>query len=209
VPARVVCVSRSTGSHGAQVGALVASRLGYRYLDEEIVVLAASKEGLDPADVADAERRKRFWERLFPDASPDAALHAGTGYGALVGPTAKSAPPPLERYRRLIRSVIADVAEQGEVVIVAHAASIALAGRPDVLRVMVTASTDVRVARQQGDVRAASRAIAEDDAGRADYLKRFYGIDRELPTHYDLIVNTDALSVEQAASIVEQAARAL
>jgi hypothetical protein len=57
VPADVVCVSHSTGSYGAQVAALVASRLGYRYLDEEIVVWAASKEGLEPDDVADAERR--------------------------------------------------------------------------------------------------------------------------------------------------------
>jgi cytidylate kinase len=126
----------------------------------------------------------------------------------MVLPAAEQA-PPLERYRQLIRDVIAETAEQGRVVIVAHAASIALAGRSSVLRVLVTASTDVRVDRQQEDARAARRTIAASDAGRADYLKRFYRIDRELPTHYDLVVNTDTLSTEQAASIVEQAARAI
>lgn len=44
------------------------------------------------------------------------------------------------------------------------------------------------------------------DAGRRDYLKRFYGVAEELPTHYDLVVNTDGMSVEQAAALVERAA---
>ena len=44
--------------------------------------------------------------------------------------------------------------------------------------------------------------------GPADTLKRFYDIDHELPTHYDLVLNTDALSVEDAAElIVHSAAR--
>ncbi len=51
-----------------------------------------------------------------------------------------------------------------------------------------------------------SKAIEESDKARADYLKRFYGIDRELPTHYDLVVNTDVLTADQAAVLVVQAA---
>ena len=44
------------------------------------------------------------------------------------------------------------------------------------------------------------------DAARADYLRRFHGLSAELPTHYDLVVNTDALSIDQAAELVAQAA---
>jgi CheY-like chemotaxis protein len=51
-----------------------------------------------------------------------------------------------------------------------------------------------------------ARAVNNSDAGRADYLKRFYGISEELPTHYDLVVNTDAVSVEQAAGLISLAA---
>ncbi len=32
------------------------------------------------------------------------------------------------------------------------------------------------------------------------YLRRFYGIDRELPTDYDLVVNTDILTTEARAN---------
>lgn len=45
------------------------------------------------------------------------------------------------------------------------------------------------------------------DAGRADYLKRFYGVGGELPTHYDLVLNTDRLDAETAAELVLLAVR--
>jgi cytidylate kinase len=48
--------------------------------------------------------------------------------------------------------------------------------------------------------------VKDSDAGRRDYLRRFYNVDKELPTHYDLVVNTDVLSVEQAAELVSRAA---
>ena len=40
----------------------------------------------------------------------------------------------------------------------------------------------------------------------ADYIKRFYGISSELPTHYDLVVNTDRLAPQAAARLIVHAA---
>jgi cytidylate kinase len=37
-------------------------------------------------------------------------------------------------------------------------------------------------------------------------LKRFYSVDSESPTDYDLVVNTDQLSTEEATEIVLRAA---
>jgi cytidylate kinase len=96
-------------------------------------------------------------------------------------------------------------------VIGSHAASIPLAGRADVLRALVTASFDARVERvARDDRRGASnpaRFVRDSDAGRADYFQRFYGIERELPTHYDLVINTDAWTADEAADIIVAAAR--
>ena len=102
-------------------------------------------------------------------------------------------------------------AARGKVVIVSHAASFALDRRPETLRLFVTASPKVReervAAAAEGDDRTqAARVIKDSDAGRRDYLKRFYSIDSESPTDYDLVVNTDQLSSEQAAEIVLRAA---
>ena len=78
------------------------------------------------------------------------------------------------------------------------------------LRVLVTASPETRARRlaeaRTLDLKDARKAITDADTARADYLRRFYGVEAELPTHYDLVVNTDTLSVEQAADLVARAA---
>jgi cytidylate kinase len=76
--------------------------------------------------------------------------------------------------------------------------------------VLVTASPTTR-ARRVGDAKGlddagAMREVKREDAARRDYLRRFYDIDEELPTQYDVVVNTDVLSLEQAARLVVQAA---
>jgi cytidylate kinase len=113
---------------------------------------------------------------------------------------------PSEELRGLIRSAIDEFMAAGDVVILAHAASLSLAGRENVLRVLVTASSPTRSARLseslQVDAKEADSLVKKGDAGRADYLKRFYGIERELPTHYDIVVNTDNLTPEEAAAAI-------
>ena len=112
--------------------------------------------------------------------------------------------------RALIRAAVEETANRGQAVILAHAASMALAGRADTLRVLVTADAATRrrrVASERGvDEAAAERFVQESDAGRAAYLKRFYGVDAELPTHYDLVVNTDRLQTGLAVDLVAAAA---
>jgi hypothetical protein len=46
VPVSAVCISRTAGARGEEVGRLVADALGFRYVDEEIVLAAAEKEGV-------------------------------------------------------------------------------------------------------------------------------------------------------------------
>jgi cytidylate kinase len=113
--------------------------------------------------------------------------------------------------RALIREAIDEAAEEGETVIVAHAASIVLAGRSEVLRVLITASPEIRgrrlAATHQLEQKEARNAVEESDASRADYLKRFYGATSEAPTHYDLVLGTDRLTADRAAELVVTAAK--
>ena len=66
----------------------------------------------------------------------------------------------------------------GKVVILAHGASIPLAGMPGLLRVLITGSPAVRAARLAkadgvGDARA-KKAVQDSDRERRDFLQRFY-----------------------------------
>jgi len=63
--ARVICISRTLGAGGEAVGQLVSHRLGFRYLDEEIISLAAEKAQVDQRLVANAEHRQTILARLM------------------------------------------------------------------------------------------------------------------------------------------------
>ena len=198
----VVCVSHATGSGGEEIGKQVAEKLGYLYVDEEIVARAAADGGLEPRDIADEERRKSFASRfldLLADSGGDAMTLSTPSAEAMGAVSAADV-------RGLIRETVVQTAGRGNVVIVAHAASFALDPGPHMLRVLVTASPAVRAKRIAasdglGDAEA-ERTIKDSDAGRRDYLKRFYSVDRESPTDYDVVVNTDHMSFEQGAEIV-------
>lgn len=202
----VICISRAAASGGEEIGKQVAEKLGYLYVDEEIVARAAAEGGLEPRDIADEERRKSFATRfleVFAESGGDAFTMSAPVAAVMEGVR------PAD-IRDLIRETIAQTAGRGNVVIVAHAASFALEPGPGVLRVLATASPRTRAKRvatsEDLEEAEAERMIKDSDAARRDYLKRFYSVDRESPTHYDLIVNTDHISVEQAAAIVLSAA---
>jgi cytidylate kinase len=112
--------------------------------------------------------------------------------------------------RVFVREAIEETAARGDAVIVAHAASHALGGRQEALRVLVTASPETRARRiaegERLDEPKAARAIDDADAARADYLKRFHGVREELPTQYDLVLNTDQLSFDETAALISAAA---
>lgn len=206
VPCRVVCISHATGAGGGDVGRLVAERLGFAYADEEIVARAAAEGGLHPDEVANEERRQSLVVRFL-----EAMAEGGEAWSLARSGSLPAADGPVgKEIRALIRDAIDQVASQGNVVLVAHGASFVLSQQPEVLRVLVTASPRTRATRvgdSKGlDEARAAREVKEADAGRRDYLRRFYDVDTELPVHYDLVVNTDVLSLERAAAVISQAA---
>ena len=111
----------------------------------------------------------------------------------------------------MIQKVIYEAAEKGNVVIAAHASGFHLAGMEGLLRVFVIASVDVRVERLRQmtklNAQDARRAIEKDDKERQSYLRRFYDVRQELPTHYDLVINTDMFTSSVAAHLIVTAAK--
>ena len=145
MPTRVVCISQTTGSGGEAIGQAVAEGLGFRHVDEEIVVLAARQGNFEAGVVAEIEKRQTFMARLLQALDRGAALDA-MNFSGIYPPEI----PPDEVidelltiansdvYRRLIREAIRETANEGNVVIVSHAASMALGPREGVLRVWRT-----------------------------------------------------------------------
>lgn len=201
---RVICISRSLGAGGDEVGRGVAKALGFRYADQEIISRAAEKAGVTPGSAAQAEHTPGLITRILESigSTPDPV-----GWSSFAALPSHASPA----YEGLFERVIRETVNRGDVVIVAHGASIPAAGMSGLLRVLVTASPRVRAERlaREANLKAAEarKAIAESDRQRREYLRRFYDVRQELPTHYDLVINTDVLTLPLAAQLVVSAAK--
>ncbi len=199
---KVISISRALGAGGEEIGRDVATRLGFRFVDDEIIARAAEKAGVSPDKMAQVERTPPLIQRILQQMGTTTVEPGGYAI-----PTAHTSPS----YEALIEQVIKETAGQGNVVILAHGASIPLASAKGVLRVLVTGSPESRAARlsSQADIdgRKARKAVDDSDRERKRYLERFYGIGAELPTHYDIVLNTHVLPLSVAADVIAVAAR--
>jgi len=207
---RVICISRTMAAGGENIGKALAERLGFRYVDEQIITRAAEEAQVDPEVVAATEHRPPLLRRLL-DKLATALEVAGSpvslGTGAPIEADAPFGNPTMpDDLRALIRSAIHEVARAGEAVIVGHAASLTLGGVAGVLRVLVTASSDTRAQRlaaeQSIPFEEAKDAVAASDRERRAYFQSFYNLADELPTDYDVVINTDVLTPAQAGEMI-------
>ncbi|MDO8615272.1 MAG: cytidylate kinase-like family protein [Dehalococcoidia bacterium] len=204
---RVITVARSLGAGADEVAHAAAGALGFRCLDEEIIVRAAERAGVPQETVARVERTDPLFLRVLEYLAR-----------ASVDPVAGAAMPPVwdpslrqRGFEALISEVIRETAAEGKVVFLAHGAGMHLTGTDGLVRVFVTASPDtraIRVARESGLTETGARkAIADSDRQRLEYLRRFCDVRHELPTHYDMVINTDVLTPVQAAEIIVGSAK--
>lgn len=212
----VVCISRTLGAGGEVIGQSVAQRLGFRYVDEQIIARAAAQAQVDPHLVAAVEHRAPLLRRVLAniptlrDLAGPVTLATGLPLDALRSGAGRHGPMSAD-LQVLIRAAILEIASGGGAVIVAHAASMAVAGRDGVLRVLVTASPATRAERvaaaEATSAATAAATVAASDRERCDYFLDFYKIKEELPTHYDIVINTDVLQAERAIHIIMSVAQ--
>jgi hypothetical protein len=160
---RVVTISHTTGAGGETIGRTVADRLGFRYIDEEIITLAAEKEGVDPELVADTERRKGFLSRLFSGLT-EMPEDVGVA-GATVTSQEPDQVPRREDLRPVIVEAIHDMARRGRDRI---ARGVNPAGRPRGSSGRWSPRRSTRASRPApaGAARAIRTVRRDNDAGR-------------------------------------------
>lgn len=206
MPAPLITVTRQYGSGGSEIARLVAGTLGWTVIDNEFVDQVARRAGLPPEQVAaQEERAPGLLERLartLAVASPEMFV------------TTAGVPRADDDEAAIIRvteRIIADAAADGRVILVGRGAQAILAQRPEALHLYVVASRAWRarlaVERLGVDPAAVDRVLAETDRQRDRYVREHYGRTREDPTNYDLVLNTERLTIEGAAALVVAEAR--
>lgn len=201
---RVITIARQVGTAGEEVARSVAVRLGFRYIDYQVIQDAAREAGVSPETVSEAEHTPSLITRLLEALARTPSMPVA----AWADPVPLATSPLLTSadYRRFVEDVIRDLASQGECVIVGHAAQVTLRDRPDTLRVLITGSRTVRARRIMAgmgvDEKSAMQTAERTDAERVDFFRRFYDTGWLSPWTYDLCINTDQLSPERAAEVI-------
>lgn len=217
MPANVISLSVQNGSAGYTVAHHVAETLGFRYYDWEITSEAARLAGVPPTDVVAAERVPGFLERMMRRLGAISTM-------TIEGSPGFSDPSPViwntaiqsltsDDYRQFIERVVEQLANEGDCVIVGHAAQYILRDMPGVLRVLVHGSLPIRAERyaaeQNLDLEAARKALKQSDKDRGDLLRNVYRFEWTDAGFYDLTINTDHLSETWATETILAATKAM
>ncbi|MGC8490469.1 MAG: AAA family ATPase [Syntrophobacteraceae bacterium] len=198
--ASMITISRQLGSGGSYIGRLVANRLGYAFIDRQIIQQAARELGVEEAIVEDRDGRlQTFWEKLVEAFANGAPLGGYT-------------PPPLnlvsdEELVDTEHRLITELAAKGPCVVLGRGAFHLLRGKGRLLNVMIHAPMRFRVERlrsiyhvKTGDE--AVRMIERSDRDRLGYIRTLTDLDWFDARNYHLTIDTGQIDFATAEEII-------
>ena len=200
----VVTIARQLGAGGSEVAQILATMLGWRLLDQELVLRIADEMQVEAGFVELlGERAETFWERagqyLFEGADRALALR----------------PPTLSPTRVALTAmrIIERVTREGSAVIVGHGAQCLLQERPNTLHVLLHAALPFRVARVRDRFEAGGNEIEQrlrrSDRDRGRYIRTHFDQEWMDARLYDLCLDTGRLGVKRTADLIYSASRAV
>lgn len=182
----IVTIAHETGSGGPEIGTALAERLGYRYVDREMISQAARQYGVTEDKLAQLDETKpSLFERFDVET---------------------------RQYISIIQSGLYDVAEEDNVVINSRGGQILLRGITHALRIRVIAPFELRVKRvmdkmtgrmgESVDVRTTAEMVRRSDHEKHGRMRYLYDVDWGDPALYDLVLNTEKLSTAAAVDMM-------
>lgn len=198
----VITISREFGAGGRTLGEALAERLGYRFVNEEMIKEVANKANVSPEGVAAFEKTAgsklmRFLDKLVRMDYLDRILQSDTGY------------LNEERYVQVVSEIINEIYDADNAVIIGRGGQYILRGKPRAFHIGLVANMDFRNQfvqdKHKCSLDVAKRAIERADSERDQFLKCFAGPDtlhRNDPHLYDLIINTGRTGIQGASDVV-------
>lgn len=193
---KIITISRQFGSGGRSIGKAVAEKLGYAYYDSELVSQVAEKTGLHPNYIEDAGEY----------APGKSILSYAFSSGASAGSMNAS-----DYLWRAQCSVILELAEKGNCVIVGRCADYILRDRDDCLNVFIHANKEYRakhiVERYGVRDKSPEKRLEEKDGKRKVNYKYFTGRVWSSVENYHVSLDSSVLTPEKCVDIIADLAK--
>jgi len=182
----IITISHEMGAGGPEIGQQVAEKLGYRYVDHELISDAAHRYGLLEEKLSHLDESKpSLFERFDAET---------------------------RRYITVIQTALFEFAEHDRVVLMGRGGQWLLRGISHHLRLRIMAPFETRVKRlaaklagpmgEKASPRTVMEMIRRDDTERAGRMRYLYEVDLSDPALYDLVINTENLTVPTAVEFV-------
>lgn len=187
----IITISHEMGAGGAEIGMAVAQQLGYRYVDQELIQDTVRRYGLPQDKLSHLDESKpTLFERFDAET---------------------------RHYITVLQTTFLEFADADDVILMGRGGQWLLRGIPHVLRVRVIAPFEQRVRRwikrtaeltgETPNQRAVADLVRRDDSDRAGRMRYLYEVDITDQTLYELILNTEKVSLTAAAEVVTHLAR--
>jgi cytidylate kinase len=200
----IVTIRGQLGSGAPEIGKLVADKLHTDYVDREIIAQVAERLHWPEQEIVEKEMPPGTLLRRIAEAM-------GRGYALGTGSEGAYLPTweiPLDDNRYIIglESVIKELASSQSIVIRGRGSQFILRDHPGALHVLVVAPLEIRVKRVMESLKleeeSAKKEIERFDSSRREFTKRYFQAELEDPLYYDLVINTERVNFEDAASII-------
>jgi cytidylate kinase len=200
----VITIARHFGAGGKTLGTILAQKLGYTLVDEEIVERVALEANVSPdwVDAVAQETGTSWMHRIMSKIGPlrggylETSMEAKPGYidGNL--------------YIQLLHKVIPQIARQDKVIILGRGGQYILAKDPNTFHFLMIADLERRIAFMMEHYklnRKQAQIVVEKQGARRLNLYRYFGkTDYDQPELYHLVFNMNRVKMEEAANCVCQ-----
>lgn len=204
----IVTIRGQLGSGAPEIGKRVAERLHIDYVDREIIAgvearLHHPRRTIEAKEMPAGTLAGRITKAL------DQSYPPVEGSGAINMPMylpAWEIPLDDPGYLNGLESVIKQLAANQSIVIRGRGSQFILKDHPGALHFLVVAPLGIRMTRVMNSRKLSEKAAKQEinrfDSSRREFIKRYFKAELEDPIHYNLVINTEHLIFEDAASIV-------
>ena len=202
----VITISREIGSGGRTVGRKLAARLGVRYSDKQLIRGLKEKFNLTVSGIEKLKGQKKNWladfiQMVAPVPKANMLADADSKYLQEVRQDVS-----VKDVYAAEKEILRGIADQGSCVIAGRSGFFVLKDHPEKVDIFITASREKRIERvmrkQELSREQAEALIDSVDESRENYVKRFTGLSRYDARNYNLVLNMDYLTEDEAVAII-------
>ncbi len=194
-----ITISRQFGAGGRTLGNRVAERLGYAFVDEEIIQMVAKRAKVSTNWVESIEKEAggrllKYITKVVPKSFIDLILNDQRGY------------IDEEIYVDLLHQIITRLADEGNTVIIGRGSQYILRDRENAYHILLVAQKEDRIKFMEDNYdlspKEAALVVSRQDKRRTNLYRKFGKEDYDQPHLYDLVINSSKQDLKKAVDLV-------